>query len=318
MYFSRMKSLGPIIIEHCNIYEEYLSKYPPQISEHCFSNLYVWREARQIETLEVDGSLIPFETRGEQAVIFGGPIGTISLPHAIDALSKATNMPIAGITRASEGLALAIPSDWSTSEDRDNFDYLYSREELTLLEGRKFHAKKNLVYQCVSEYDPGYEEISQRNLPEIAEFIDRWCRERECGSESGLCHEYRAMREIVANYDSLKVMGAAIRIAGRIEAFTVGERLNENTAVIHFEKATPGFKGLYQLVNQWFCKNALGSFEFVNREQDMGVEGLRRAKESYSPVQMVKKFDIFPPDSDRVMPTLNITERRCGEGAAPT
>lgn len=308
-----MKTLGPISLDHRAIYEEMLAKHPAEISEHSFLNLYAWRAARRIETLDAGRALIPFEARGEALVIFGGPIGDMSLAEASEALAKATDMRVGGIARAPEALAAHLDGGWSALEDRDNSDYVYSRAELAELAGRKFHAKRNLVYQCSSEYDPGYEKITQGNLGEIAEFIDRWCRQRKCGKEPGLCHENLAMKDSVANFASLGVMGAAIRIAGRIEAFTIGERLNEDTAVIHFEKAMPGFKGLYQLVNQWFCQNELSEFEFVNREQDMGVEGLRKAKESYSPVRMVKKFNLFPPGSDLTMPAPNLTERRCGD-----
>jgi hypothetical protein len=88
----------------------------------------------------------------------------------------------------------------------------------------------------------------------------------------------------------LNVFGGAIYVDGCLEAFALGEKLNENTAVVHFEKANPEIRGLYQLINQWFCKNVLQGFTYVNREQDLGSEGLRRAKISYRPHHMVEKF----------------------------
>jgi hypothetical protein len=90
----------------------------------------------------------------------------------------------------------------------------------------------------------------------------------------------------------LNLTGGTIRIEGKIEAFTVGEALNPSTAVCHFEKAMPQFQGLAQVINQWFAKNNLGDFAYVNREQDLGIPGLRKAKESYFPDHLVEKVRI--------------------------
>jgi hypothetical protein len=88
--------------------------------------------------------------------------------------------------------------------------------------------------------------------------------------------------------------GGAVVVEGRIEAFAIGERLNLAAAVVHFEKANPELRGMYQLINQWFCRNELAEYSFVNREQDLGIEGLRKAKESYCPHHMVRKFIVRP------------------------
>jgi hypothetical protein len=102
--------------------------------------------------------------------------------------------------------------------------------------------------------------------------------------------EYSAIREAFSHYEELDPIGGAIRVNGKVEAYAVGEKLAPGTAVCHFEKAMPNVKGLGQLINQWFAKYSLSDFEFVNREQDLGVPGLRRAKESYFPHHMVEKF----------------------------
>ena len=110
--------------------------------------------------------------------------------------------------------------------------------------------------------------------------------------DSGLASEDVAIKEIFSLIDILPVFGGVIFINGKIEAFTLAEKLVENTAVVHFEKANPEIDGLYQLINHWFCQNALKDYTYVNREQDLGIEGLRRAKQSYYPCKMVSKYKI--------------------------
>jgi hypothetical protein len=133
---------------------------------------------------------------------------------------------------------------------------------------------------------------------------DRWCQARKCGKNPGLCKEYVAIRDAFVHYQDLQFLGGVIRINGEIQAYALGEELNPDTAVCHFEKAMPDVQGLGQLINQWFAKYALGGFQFVNREQDLGIPGLRQAKESYHPHHMVHKFTATLKASASTMPSL--------------
>ena len=123
--------------------------------------------------------------------------------------------------------------------------------------------------------------------------MKNWCEKRECGKDTGLCSEYMAINETLNNFEALGVIGAIIKIENHVAAFTIGEALNNNTAVVHFEKAMPEFIGLYQVINQMFCQNHLAQFEFINREQDLGIEGLKKAKESYFPDHLVEKYIVY-------------------------
>ena len=272
-----------IDLKHKCFFEKYLKEYPPQISEHTFTNLYIWKNFRKIIFCEEKDTLLLFADYGEFYTLFGPPLGKMSIS---DAMKLRLDKPIQAFERIPEGTNI---SDYKMVEDRNNFDYVYKRQDLADLEGRHFHAKRNLISQCLANYNCIYEEITPANLQDIAEMMESWCKKRECGKNASLCSEYHAMKKILENYFQLDVIGAAIRINDNIEAFTIGEALNKNTSVIHFEKASSDFKGLYQLINQWFCKNNLSQFEFVNREQDLGIEGLRKAKESYFPDHYIKK-----------------------------
>jgi hypothetical protein len=161
----------------------------------------------------------------------------------------------------------------------------------------------------LAAYDCQYELITEKTVPECLAMQDRWCAARDCKTEPGLCGEYRAIEETLRHYKELPLTGCAIRIAGNIEAFTVGEALNPSTAVCHFEKAMPQFHGLAQLINQRFAKENLAEFTYVNREQDLGIPGLRKAKESYFPDHLVEKVRIVLPGAS--MQRVN-EQQACG------
>jgi hypothetical protein len=120
----------------------------------------------------------------------------------------------------------------------------------------------------------------------------KWCIEKNCQENSQLCNEWHAIKDALMLFDELKLTGAAIVIDGKVEAFTIGEILNNTTAVIHIEKASPLIPGIYAAINQMFCEHELQNTHFVNREQDLGDDGLRKAKLSYHPVKLVEKFKI--------------------------
>lgn len=295
-----MKELGLISLEQKPIYDKYLKKYPTELSEQNFTNLFMWQRPRPKKTIEASGSLITYEERDEGTIIFGPPIGPMPLGEALEIVESTSGKDVVVCERISERAAAPnISSNWEIMENEPYYDYRYLRNDLAGLEGRKYHRKRNLIAQCLAHYDCTYEELSSDNIAEVSDMMDRWCDHHRCKEERGLCNEFRATRTVLQNYKELGVIGAAIRIEGQIEAFTVGEALNDDTAVIHLEKAMPTIKGLYQVINKWFCLNHLSSFKYVNREQDLGIPGLRQAKKSYFPDRMIKKYIIYPYGKER-------------------
>jgi hypothetical protein len=123
---------------------------------------------------------------------------------------------------------------------------------------------------------------------------EAWCRLRECVEKPDLLAEDYAVRDALTHFEELGYQGGVILINSAVEAFSLGETLNRDTAVIHIEKANPDILGLYAAINQLFCLNAWSEVTYINREQDMGVEGLRKAKESYYPHHMVNKYILKP------------------------
>ena len=284
--------MRPLSLDDRQPVTEYLKRFPPEISELTFTNLYAWRHSRPIWVDEFRDSLLFFAETKTGLAILGNPVGPVSLPEVFTEYTSR----IAGADRfPKERLPDVALNRAMVVEDRDNADYVYRREDLATLAGRHFTKKRNHINQCLAAYKCQYEMITEETVPECLAMQDRWCAARDCKTEPGLCGEYRAIVETLQNYREFPLTGGAIRIAGTIEAFAVGERLNPSTAVWHFEKAMPHFHGLGQLINQWFTRENLAEFTYVNREQDLGIPGLRKAKESYFPDHLVEKVRIVLP-----------------------
>ena len=127
-------------------------------------------------------------------------------------------------------------------------------------------------------------------MEEVREFSHEWCRRNECKSVDTLALESCAVEKCLNNYGSLNLKGGILRVDGQIVGYTIGEALNSDTIVVHVEKAFQEFRGAYQFINREFIKKIAPGFQYVNREDDIGDEGLRKAKESYYPIFMLEKF----------------------------
>ncbi|MCX5869952.1 MAG: phosphatidylglycerol lysyltransferase domain-containing protein [Deltaproteobacteria bacterium] len=300
-------NLRPLSLDDRLSVTEYLRRFPPEISELTFTNLYAWRQTRPIWIDTFKKSLIIFAETRMGMVVLGNPVGPVSLSEVF----REYGSRIMGVDRfPKEKLAdLAMLPGIMIIEDRDNADYVYRREDLATLTGRNFTKKRNHINQCLATYNCQYEIITLETVPECLAMQDRWCAVRDCNNEPGLCGEYRAIKETLHHYTEFGLTGGAIRIEGTIEAFAIGEALTPATAVCHFEKAMPQFQGLGQLINQWFARNNLAGFTYVNREQDLGIPGLRRAKETYFPDHLVEKVRIVLSGSSMEKPN---TQQVCG------
>jgi hypothetical protein len=291
-----MTEVRPLVLSDLPVVKAYLQRHPPEISELTFTNLFVWRNARPVFLAEADDAIV-FITNSRlgdanDKLIIGSPVGGAS-PLAA---ARSLDLQVAGFSRIPETTASQLrEAGLHVETDRDNWDYVYRVADLGDLAGRRFHKKRNLIKQCLRAYTCRYEPITSGLIAECSDMQDRWCKARECGHDPGLCSEYVAIRESFSLFEQLQLIGGVVRVDGIIQAYALGEQLRPGVAVCHFEKAMPGFRGLGQLINQWFSKHSLGAFELVNREQDMGISGLRQAKESYHPHHMVEKFNAWFP-----------------------
>ena len=177
-------------------------------------------------------------------------------------------------------------------EDRDNFDYLYLRQELAELAGNRFHKKKNRVNYFAGRYGHEVELYGRNHLAGSLALLDEWFRVRGEMESPSVVQEVAATREALELADSLGLAGVVVLVEGVVKAFALGERLNDTTSVCHFEKSGPFLEGISQLVDREFNRLLFTDCLFVNREQDLGEPGLRSAKLSYHPVELVKKFRV--------------------------
>lgn len=177
-------------------------------------------------------------------------------------------------------------------------EYIYRKEDLVSLKGNKYAGKRNLINQFSNRYihngQVTFEPVRPSQLDECAEFLDAWCEERQCDmqSDENLACERRAILFCIENMGDLKAEGLLCRIDGQINAFGIVTGLTANMGVLHFEKAFARVKGLYQYFDRECARQLFNEFEFINKEGDMEVPGLIKAKKSYHPVRLEKSYQL--------------------------
>jgi hypothetical protein len=175
-------------------------------------------------------------------------------------------------------------------EDRDAFDYVYVREDLATLSGNRYHKKKNRVNYFEKRHSFVVEKFSNKYVEGAIQLLDEWWRIKSNDDNRSLAAEVDAAAEALEKFEQLGLEGILVLLEGRVKAFALGEKLNLNTSVCHFEKGDPFLEGIYQVVDQEFNRQCFIDCAFVNREQDLGEPSLRKSKLSYHPVELVKKY----------------------------
>lgn len=266
-------------------------------SESAFGTLYLWSSTYYSEVCRYRDYMILYS--GGHFHTYNMPIGGTGLPFdAIEAIiqdAKERGIPFRmwGITQ--DGVAelqKMYPGRFQFQLDRDGSDYLYNAQDLIDLPGRRFHGKRNHLAQFTRTYNWSYEDISPANFADCVAVDREWRASREGNEEEGVAGETEAIEKAFRDYDALCLAGGLIRVEGKPVAFTVGEEIDSGTFLIHFEKALDGYNGLYAAINREFAARRLGSYRYINREEDMGIEGLRKAKLSYHPAALLQKYAV--------------------------
>lgn len=288
---STCENFEKICLKHQEAYRTALAACPEVTSDYAFANLYGWAEHYGLEWRIAHDLVWIKQTIPQQT--FWAPVGDwtkvdwTKLP-CLSGPAKFTRVPeaLVGIWRQAFGDRL------TAIEARDHFDYVYAVPELIELKGNKFHKKKNLLHQFEKSNIFEYTPMQADCVEEVLDMQAEWHGWQEHPSEA-LVAENQAISRVLKNFDRLgSLMGGTIRIGGKVVAYTVGEKLDKETIVIHFEKGDTRFKGIYQAINKHFLEAQEDRFSLVNREQDLGDEGLRKAKLSYNPVQFMQKYDV--------------------------
>lgn len=288
----------PLEISHRDTLTRVFEEEQPKISEFTFTNLFIWRH-RYRPVWDIRKGCLVIVCRPEGLPPFAlPPAGSGDKRSALSTLCEELTQwtPEVQIRRVDESFVSehVDPHRFEVVYDRDYSDYVYRTEDLIRLSGRKYHRKKNHFNRFKRQYDFEYRTIDLELVECFLDMQDSWCRIRDCAEDPDLLSEDYAVREALTHCEELRFQGGAIEIEGKLEAFSLGESLDKETAVIHVEKANPDIPGLYAAINRLFCSNAFSHTTYVNREQDLGEPGLRKAKESYHPHHLVKKYTLIP------------------------
>jgi len=281
----------PIALEDKPEINDALSLNPPEISELTFTNLFAWRNAYQPELARLKDYLLISSFRDGHRFFFD-PIGKGDRKDVMGNLLKDTDAHFFRLPERTQSLFANDPL-FNIELDRDNSDYLYNAEDLIHLRGGAYDGKRNLIRNFRSS-QPNYEYIKliEENLAACWEFVNGWCEAHECEAVLSLNAEWHAIREMLNQFTYFGLVGGAIRVDGIIRALTLAERLNTDTLVVHVLKAEANLIGLYQIMMRDFLAREAKGTAYVNLEQDLGVEGLRKAKLSYHPLRWVNKYDL--------------------------
>lgn len=262
--------------------------------EYCFGNIFMWSDIYDNKIYNDNGVFVSADFT--ESPIFCYPIGDGDKKATIEKLldfSKrlCVNLEFFGMTEKDrDELQFLFPKQFEITEERDYFDYLYTSESLSNLAGRKLASKRNHISYFEKTFDWKYEPITKENIHQCELLNEHWARLNREKNPEEISDEHLAIKKALANFFDLGFEGGILTIENEIVAFTFGERLNNNTFCTHVEKAYGNIRGAYQMINREFARQLSDRYEYINREDDTGSEGLRRAKLSYHPHRLVIKY----------------------------
>jgi len=298
-----------ITVENRDVLEKYLNGYDYRTSGLSFSAQYMWREINRfsweiigdymciagISHLELeDGIILPF--------MF--PPLTKNGKYEKDSLRETIMVAKECFEEAGYPFSLRLVPlhmveiikeacpEMTFLDDRPNYDYIYLTEDLIELKGRAYHSKKNHLNYFKKTYEYEYVKLTSDMAEDAMRFIAEFNSRKEVPEHEMemLKMEEQAMEDVFRNLEAVGYSAGAILIDGKIEAIAIGGQLGGNTITEHVEKANIEYRGLYQAINNEFCKHVASRAKYINREEDMGIPNLRKAKLSYKPVKLLEKY----------------------------
>lgn len=179
---------------------------------------------------------------------------------------------------------------YNIEEMRDLYDYLYSAEDIITLKGKRFHSKRNHISKFKELYNYEFKPMQSSDISECIEMEMEWAKKH--GDEGTVYDEKSAIKNAIYNMEKLELSGGVIRVDNRLAAFTIGQATGSGMGIVHFEKADTDYAGIYTALNQMYAEYAFSEMETINRQEDMGLENLRKAKQSYHPIKLVEKYKV--------------------------
>lgn len=279
-------------------------------TEYNFTVLYIWRESYNTKIARFKEFLLIRSGNMESGYAYLFPAGRGDLKEALDYIIEDAGshnrqfLLVSVLEEQKKRLEELYPGRFSYTPTRNSFDYIYSSKDLITLKGKKFQAKRNYVSRFKSNLQWSFEPVTPENLPECWQMNEQWCRLYGCTRDESLSQESCSVRCALKNFGPLRLKGGLLRLNGKVVAFSLGEMINSDTFLVHIEKAFADIQGAYPTISREFllyCSNLTEEeipiadeekigFKYVNREDDAGDEGLRKAKLQYHPIFMIEKY----------------------------
>lgn len=272
-----------------------------------FTNLYAWNSKFKSEYAISHHTIFIRFVDSDGQIYYLMPIGRMPLPDAFELIiadAKKNHMPFqlkAVTERMWNDIEAVMPGQFEYFGDRDNDEYIYLSEKLIKLSGKKLQSKRNHINRFKADNPDWqyYPITSQNEINECIYMLDQWDELNAPKGDKSLKYDYIATRIMLDNFDYLNLRGGCVKVNGKLVAFTIGEPLTEDTFVVHVEKAFGDINGAYTIINQQFIEHEASEFMYINREEDMGLESLRKAKMSYYPDILLHEA-ILRPKHDKV------------------
>ncbi|HHX59942.1 MAG TPA: DUF2156 domain-containing protein [Epulopiscium sp.] len=264
-----------------------------------FGNIFAWSKVNDKCVARMNDYLIVKVNADSKKSIYFYPAGVGEIKPIIDAmkqdaLENGQVLRFDGLSPENmEVLNNLYPNQFKYKRVRDNFDYVYLIEKMVSLAGKKLSGKRNHINKFIRSNEWHFEEMTPDNLNDCWEMNKQWSIENGADDNGSLAEEACAVKRLLKNFSQLELEGGLIRVGGDVVAYTIGERLNSDTYVIHVEKAFAHIQGAYPMINREFIaviNERYPDLMYVNREEDIGDLGLRKAKKSYYPEKMEEKY----------------------------
>lgn len=284
-----------VTLEDKKIFDKHYEKYPPIHSDNVFTTIISWMNYSNYHYTVIDNNLIIYSKINGQ-IRFRPPSGkrkkdvfdqVIKLAQKQD-----SDYPFGVIDLETKKWLEKTYQKLVFEEHQKYFDYVYLSSDLADLSGSNYSKIRNRLNKFKRNYSYSTEKISSENMEDVRKFLDRWCLWKDCESDPLLENERKAIMYSMSHFFDLGLSGLVIRLDDNIEALAVYEEMSPDTAIIHYEKASPDYDGIYKAINQETAKKLQNDYKFINRESDMGLPGLRKAKMSYRPNHMVEVFHV--------------------------
>lgn len=274
------------------VFEQYIQN--ENNSTYNFTNMFIWAGDGFITYGLTEGCLVLFFQGKKQPLSASYPVGKGDKRAAV--LSVSSFLEKQGFRPVFRNLSdymvqeleVMFPGCFEFVEDRNTADYIYETEKMITLSGKKLHAKRNHFNYFKNNYSYEYKTLTQADMPACMSLFDAWVAEK--GGEEDMTASRNAAVKLLEHFDDLPVRGGGIYLDGKLSAFSIGEPVSEDTALIHVEFALD-YRGLFNVINSEFCAHEWTNFKYVNREEDMGLPGLRQTKLAYRPAYLLEKFN---------------------------